>query len=65
VLWINLPNYVGGAIIFFYFNYVDPEAVDSLDPLQDVGVFFVVVAVLVIGGFLVLRPFWDPLNAWR
>jgi class 3 adenylate cyclase len=30
-----------------------------------VAVFFAVVAVLVIGGFLVLRPFWDPLNAWR
>jgi class 3 adenylate cyclase len=25
----------------------------------------VVVAVLVIGGFLVSRPFWNPLNAWR
>jgi class 3 adenylate cyclase len=44
---------------------VDPEAVQSLDPLRDVGVFSLIVAVLVVSGVLLLRPFYDPLNEWR
>ena len=63
MLWINLPNYVGGAIVFFYFNYVDPQAVESIDPVRDASVFSVVVAVLVLGGAVLLRPFFDPLDA--
>jgi len=65
VLWINLPNYVGGAIVFFYFNYVDPEAVQAIDPVRDATVFSALVAVLVLGGVILLRPFFDPLDAWR
>jgi len=65
VLWINLPNYVGGAVVFFYFNYVDPQAVQSIDPVRDVSVFSVVVAVLVLGGIILLRPLFAPLDAWR
>ena len=37
----------------------------SLDPLRDASVFFVVVGVLVLAGYFLLRPFYDPLNAWR
>ena len=65
MLWINLPNYFGGAVVFFYFNYVDPEAVESIDPVQDVAVFAGVIAVLVLGGVFLLRPFFDPLDYWR
>jgi class 3 adenylate cyclase len=39
--------------------------VRSLDPARDAGVFVGVMAALVLIGFLLLRPFFDPLTAWR
>lgn len=62
---MNLPNVFGGAIVYFYFNYVDQDARNAIDPLSDAGVFVGLTFVLIVAGVLVLRPFLGPLDEWR
>src|SRR5260370_22693289 len=51
-------------MVYFYFSYVDPWGVQRR-PLQDLVVFVVVTATIVVATFLSSLRLFRPLQEWR
>src|SRR5438445_842526 len=51
-------------MVYFYFSYVDPWGVQPR-PLQDLVVFVVVTATIVVATFLSSMRLFRPLQEWR
>src|SRR5258708_29977477 len=51
-------------MVYFYFSYVDPWGVQPR-PLQDLVVFVVVTATIVVATFLSSLRLFRPLQEWR
>ncbi len=60
-----LPNVAGAAVVYFYFNWVDPTDAARLgSPLRDLIVFAVVTATLTGGSMYLLLRLFRPLVVW-
>ena len=57
----SLPNVAGAAMVYFYFSYVDPWGVQPR-PLEDLVVFVVVTATIVVTTFLSSLRLFRPLQ---
>ena len=60
----TLPNVAGAALLYFYFNWIDPLGFQRR-PVIDLFVFVAVTATIVVATFVLTRGLFGPLAAWR